>query len=97
MEEKKVKDQVRHRTTIAVPQVAIISDTPTAPRKRSNRVKNKTLLYLANVYAKIWFFSEKPESGFVHYKYVRIFLCNIQIVLEYHSLKWRHQIVGGDD
>ena len=69
-------------------KIIIINLTnPTAPRRRTNRVENKTLLYLANVFAKIWTFSEKTKSGFVHYKYMRIFLCDIQIILEYHSLE----------
>ena len=55
----------------------------------SDLVETKTLLYLANFFAKICTISVKTESGFVHYKYMSIFFCNIQIILEYHyQLVW---------
>ena len=73
------------------------TDIATTPRRLSSRVGNVILLYVADAFAKIWAFSENTESELVHYKYRRIFLYNIQLILNYGLLKWRHQIVGGDD
>ena len=85
-EEERVKFGIE--TTIEEPQVAALCDTPTALRRRSNCVGIKTLLYLAMFLEKFEHLAKilKVDS-YTGSMYMRIIFCNIQIILEYHSLE----------